>query len=167
MCKVCVSQRQKESYKKHKEKRWAYRKVWIADKKDRAKQYSATFANKNIEKIASYQDDYKAKHKISLAIKAREYRHGLGKGEFLNMLEQQNNSCQICSISLIDDNGVKKIASVDHDHITKKIRGILCNPCNLVLGWAQDDPRVLIKAASYLKEQGHYGQTMPKLQDQG
>lgn len=40
----------------------------------------------------------------------------------------------------------------DHDHTTGATRGALCHHCNTGLGMFQDDPVLLMKAATYLKE---------------
>jgi hypothetical protein len=39
---------------------------------------------------------------------------------------------------------------VDHDHVTGKVRGLLCNTCNVALGALQDSEELLIKAAGYI-----------------
>lgn len=40
--------------------------------------------------------------------------------------------------------------TVDHDHETGKIRGVLCNTCNRALGMFRDSPELLVRAILYL-----------------
>jgi len=40
---------------------------------------------------------------------------------------------------------------VDHDHVSKRIRGSLCHRCNMGLGHFRDDPELLELAAMYLR----------------
>jgi Recombination endonuclease VII len=42
------------------------------------------------------------------------------------------------------------VLCMDHDHITGKIRGMLCHPCNLLLGHARDSQRILVAGIDYL-----------------
>lgn len=68
---------------------------------------------------------------------------------------QQNNSCAICG-------KIKKL-NVDHDHNTGKIRELLCQRCNSLLGWTKENPEkllnfkkekieILLNAIEYLKK---------------
>jgi hypothetical protein len=41
---------------------------------------------------------------------------------------------------------------IDHNHTTGKVRGLLCCDCNLLLGYAKDDEKLLAKSIEYLKE---------------
>jgi Recombination endonuclease VII len=54
------------------------------------------------------------------------------------------SECEIC--------GSNNRLGIDHCHDSNKIRGILCNSCNLALGWADDNIEILEKMISYLKE---------------
>lgn len=71
---------------------------------------------------------------------------GITPQKYNEILKQQEGSCAICGG--INKNG-KRLA-VDHCHKTGKIRGLLCNKCNSVLGWAGDKIAVLAGAIKYL-----------------
>lgn len=71
----------------------------------------------------------------------REY--GLSGEEFKKMLRNQEDKCAICKEHLIKP-------CVDHCHSTGKVRGILCNTCNLAIGYLKDDPDLLKRAIEYL-----------------
>ena len=43
---------------------------------------------------------------------------------------------------------------VDHDHKTGQVRGLLCDRCNLGIGYMQDGPDILIAAARYVMKYG-------------
>jgi hypothetical protein len=64
------------------------------------------------------------------------------------MYDAQEGRCQICGKHQAE---MKKAMCVDHDHKTGQVRGLLCTPCNTVIGMAHDDPKVLQKAILYLK----------------
>lgn len=66
--------------------------------------------------------------------------------DYLALLTKQNNRCEICK-SL---NSSKKHFHVDHCHKTGKVRGLLCRKCNTGLGFFDDNPELLIKAAEYI-----------------
>ena len=57
-------------------------------------------------------------------------------------LRESTKECTIC--------GMEAKLVVDHDHITGKIRGMLCSHCNRGLGHFRDDPTLLEFAAQYL-----------------
>jgi hypothetical protein len=63
------------------------------------------------------------------------------------MFADQNGCCAICGVHQSE---VSKRFSVDHNHSTGKVRGLLCNHCNRGLGHFRDDPMLLEFAAQYL-----------------
>ena len=76
----------------------------------------------------------------------RKRLYGLTRQEFDAMLFEQSYMCAICSVS-VDYTG-----NVDHDHVTGKVRGILCPTCNRALGLFQDDRELLLKSIDYLEK---------------
>ena len=60
--------------------------------------------------------------------------------------------CFICgSKEYIGVYGKVKELSVDHCHTTGKVRGLLCQSCNVGLGAFKDNPESLRKAVNYLE----------------
>ena len=69
---------------------------------------------------------------------------------FAVRLAEQNGRCAICSVLLT--NGLQSsAANADHCHVTGMARGVLCKRCNSMLGYANDNQSVLLKAVDYLK----------------
>jgi hypothetical protein len=62
------------------------------------------------------------------------------------MLLAQNGVCAACFKTC----SIKKNLAVDHDHKTGKVRGLLCQNCNVALGHARENPDVLRRLAEYL-----------------
>jgi dCTP deaminase len=74
-------------------------------------------------------------------------RHGITEAEWESLFDKQGRRCAICRI----DKSRSRIGwHTDHDHATKKIRGILCENCNRGLGMYADDISFLRRAAAYL-----------------
>ncbi|KQO05064.1 hypothetical protein ASF06_18645 [Agreia sp. Leaf244] len=73
-------------------------------------------------------------------------RYKLTTEEFDELRESQAGRCAICGKEDSSESGLV----VDHDHRTGRVRGLLCNGCNVGLGFLQDDHEVLTAAAAYL-----------------
>lgn len=79
------------------------------------------------------------------AYEAIKRLYGLEKEEYDKLAAK---GCNICGKK--KGNRGRKL-SVDHCHTTNKIRGVLCDSCNFMIGLANDNPDILNKAISYLK----------------
>ena len=75
--------------------------------------------------------------------------------KWYDMLKQQEGKCAICGeLPKINH----RRFHVDHDHKTGKIRGLLCGPCNWLVGYSKESTRILSMAVVYLHQQGYpYG----------
>ena len=62
------------------------------------------------------------------------------------LLITQFHSCAICKDKLQPG----RYTHVDHDHTTGAVRGLLCNGCNIGLGYFQDSPARMAAAIEYL-----------------
>lgn len=63
-------------------------------------------------------------------------RYGLAPSDYYALLVKQNYLCAICG-GKCSKTGRFKHFHVDHDHVTGKVRGLLCFNCNLRLGWLE------------------------------
>lgn len=78
-----------------------------------------------------------------------QLRYGLSYDQWETMREKENYRCMICSIS--EDELGRKL-DVDHCHKSGKVRGLLCNQCNTMLGHAKDNLSILEAAVKYLRD---------------
>lgn len=74
---------------------------------------------------------------------------GITLEDYDKLLKEQKGVCKICKGP--ERNPRKKILSVDHDHITGRVRGLLCDSCNNLLARACDNTEILKSAISYLE----------------
>lgn len=80
-------------------------------------------------------------------------KYGVEAGWYEATLAQQNGRCAICKTEHPGrGDGRRRMFSVDHDHRTGAVRGLLCISCNMALGGFQDAPELLVKAIQYLGE---------------
>jgi len=106
---------------------------------------------KYIEFKTKYPEIYKAHVKRSNRKHARsnhlKYTYGITKDQYNSLLQLQNELCAICQ----QKETIHKYLLVDHDHLTNKIRGLLCSNCNVALGRFKYNTEVIMMAIKYLK----------------
>jgi hypothetical protein len=71
------------------------------------------------------------------------YTYGMSVEDFDAMVVSQSGLCAICFEQLL-------LPQIDHCHSTGRVRGLLCQPCNVGLGFLKDDPERLRNAVNYL-----------------
>ena len=95
-------------------------------------------------RVKVYHKDNKAKVTKRQLISHRRRLYGLNEEEYNNMILSQNNLCAICN------KPSDKTLHIDHDHVTGRVRGLLCSNCNLGIGLLEEDLVVLNRAIEYL-----------------
>jgi len=82
------------------------------------------------------------------------YKYGISLEEYEAMLAKQDGACAVC-VSIPDGRDL----CVDHDHLTGKVRGLLCDLCNRMLGQSGDRSWLLRRGANYLDAHLSHGGT--------
>jgi hypothetical protein len=111
--------------------------------RERVREYQASHPEQVATRRAAWQKSDKGR-----SASRRRYlmtTYGLTIEQYDAMFSEQGNRCAICRS---DYPG--KTWSVDHDHTTGEVRGILCWHCNVGLGHFRDDVPNLMAAADYL-----------------
>ncbi len=77
---------------------------------------------------------------------------GITAQQYDAMLAEQNGVCAICRKT---DGWVghpsRGRLHVDHDHVTGRVRGLLCSCCNVTLGSLSDDPERIERMLEYVR----------------
>lgn len=85
--------------------------------------------------------------RLGLEILARRLRpYGLTIEDYEALLEAQDHRCVGCEKKF----GPSRVPCVDHDHATGEVRGLLCSPCNELIGFLHDDGGKLQRLANHL-----------------
>lgn len=92
--------------------------------------------------------------------------------QYLALFDRQHGRCAICGENGFDGLGRSirpcRFLCIDHSHVTGRIRGLLCDKCNLGIGNFNDDPQRLHRAAMYLRRaRSAVDQDYPSLRKEG
>jgi hypothetical protein len=131
-----------------KDKKKQSHKRWVENNKEKYRSITnrckKEWSIRNPEKVREYRRKYNLKH-YGYASSPRVKK--VYEDIYTPLLQAQNGKCSICGSF---PNG--KRLSIDHNHSTGKIRGLLCSHCNLALGLFQDSVTNLSRAIGYLEE---------------
>ena len=137
---------------KCKECKNAYSRNYNNTNKDVLRGTHKEWRDKNETKVKSYRDKWREKHpnyskewaeknKSKIRLSQIKYNYNLTEEEYKALPK----ACEVC--------GSIENLCIDHDHITGKVRGILCSKCNSALGLLGDSKEVILKLASYIEKQ--------------
>lgn len=133
-CKLCEREMAKDWYERNKEKATAKVKKWREQNTEAVKRYRADNRQKN--------------HRQEISRK-----YGVDLEWFDKQIAKQSNSCFCCKRKF-EWTDKQNTPHVDHCHKSKKVRGILCNRCNTVLGLCFDNKELFKNLIGYLECHG-------------
>ena len=131
--------------------------------KEYMKEYDKTHREKNRERVKKDRKLHPDRHKKYAAkFKTEEYYQiSIGRRYKLNEIQTKQafsiTHCPICGREFTQGTSSKRIdgekrkRTIDHNHATGEVRGVICHTCNVMLGHAQDNIDTLLNAIQYLK----------------
>lgn len=116
----------------------------LLQKRQQYQKHKHKLADRHKERYRDDPDKYRGYH--------YKHRYGITREQVEAMHADQGGACAICR-KAVPITGAERtqLAVVDHCHTSTKVRGLLCRPCNLLLGNAADRADVLRAAINYLE----------------
>lgn len=115
--------------------------------RDRIRVYNQKYVAENAEKKKAYMAEYGRKNRPRLRAYMRLYRYGVTPEQYEQMLADQGGVCGICKRASEKQWGLV----VDHNHQTGRVRGLLCDTCNVAIGLLDEDAARLSMALEWIK----------------
>jgi len=141
-----LNKRRREFYKLNRDKCIAKVVRWQKNNKDKIKKYRLEHRETTIEgRKEYYKKNPDKKKEMRFRMKLSRLGVKMSYDEYNKMFEKQKHLCAICG-----ERELKRLLSIDHDHKTNKVRGLLCGKCNQGLGLFRDNVELLKKAIKYL-----------------
>ena len=147
MCEICRRDYEKQYAKDNADKIKAYREIYLKEHEDKIKKQAKEYRDSHKDQIHVYQKEHQVKNRMRKRAYWTLKRYGITVEYFEQMFEKQKGCCLGCGIHQDD---LKKSLNIDHDHSTGKVRGLLCNPCNLLLGRIEKDIKVARRLIRYI-----------------
>jgi hypothetical protein len=156
VCRRCNKQKQKSEFRPAKH---GILQSWCKQcEADYQREIYANNPSKQRARRSRYMERYRDKYNASrrsnrrnshIAESARKYK--TTKVDIENLLRIRN--CEICRKAIaFGSKNVHLRPNIDHNHITGKLRGLLCGYCNNLLGRCDDNVVILNRAIKYLNE---------------
>jgi hypothetical protein len=128
-CKECTSARRRAWYESNREREIERVRQWSVQNPARVRANMQRFTESGKRKVSNRKSHLKRKYGMTL-------------DDFDALLASQGGGCAIC--------GKPDPDNVDHDHVTGRVRGILCWNCNIGVGQFEDSEDRLAAATSYI-----------------
>lgn len=138
-CRECVRAYARKYYAAHSRELIAQTNAWKRAHPDARQQIVRRYIARNPSR----------RHR-SLLKSTLQTRYGLAIEDYELAVSRAGGVCEICGGKCRTGQRL----SVDHDHATGSLRGLLCRRCNAGLGHFDDQPDRLARAVAYLNRGG-------------
>ncbi len=114
-------------------------KTWLLANPDKARESGIKWRTAN-----------RLQHRRLVRNNGLKRSYGITNADFDRMIISQSGMCGLCGRPF-DERKKSTGAHIDHDHATNRLRSLIHNTCNLMLGCVDDDIETLEAAVEYLK----------------
>ena len=112
---------------------------------ERHREYTRKYRETHPEQEKARSRACHKRHYQQWRAQTRKKLYGITDEEYYSILLSRGGVCAICGSTQNN-----RSLAVDHDHETKRVRGLLCTRCNTTLGQFNDDPKMFQAAIDYL-----------------
>lgn len=127
------------------------------ENKEKARLYAREHYQRNKAQIKVIQQRYNksANGRAVYRDSKLRRRFGISSADYNRLLLAQGSVCAICLQPELWNGG--RVLSVDHDHRTNAVRGLLCHNCNVSIGLLGESPDRIRAMAAYIEahSKGH------------
>lgn len=113
----------------------------VAGHDERKAQVAASWNEQ--KKLARRTEAYRLKRNRSL-----RQRYGITLEDYERMLDKQGGCCKICA----NPPATNRVLVVDHHHKSGRVRALLCDDCNNIVGVVETKPARIEAARQYVEE---------------
>lgn len=125
-----------------------YQRRYREKNREALRERSNNWNKNNLEKTREIQKRYRERNREKIKevqkISRLKNKYKNCKGDALTLFYDNNGTCDCCGDELVKP-------CIDHCHKKMVLRGVLCEKCNIGLGFFKDDITRLEKAIEYLK----------------
>jgi hypothetical protein len=107
-----------------------YHREYRKDHGDKVRSQDRAAKGRCSEKLSKSGATWRKNNKKKVADFWRKSKYGITPEQYDAMVLSQEGRCGICECPLTETG-----THLDHSHVTGKVRGILCNRCNVGLGY--------------------------------
>lgn len=146
--KEVQAEKHRQYYINHKDHAAITAKQRYQKNKDHILKTTYAWRKKNKEKVSGYGKKYRKNNPHIQKNLSLKRKYGISFPQFEKMWTDQCGCCAICGTKCM----TWKDIHVDHNHVTKQIRQLLCKNCNHGIGNLKEDVSILSKAIAYLNK---------------
>lgn len=157
-CRLCRRAKDMKYKHAHKDERLEYNRQWRKENKEHVNALERERRKNNPEREKELRDARREKHGKTWSLRESTRLRNITIEDYNIMFKEQNGLCAICNKPETRKSRKKGDIcrlTIDHCHFTNIVRGLLCHACNVFIGHANDDIKVLEAAIDYLNKHKH------------